>query len=34
LITADEVADAVLWLSGDLAAAVNGQAIAIDGGET
>jgi NAD(P)-dependent dehydrogenase (short-subunit alcohol dehydrogenase family) len=34
LITAEEVADAVLWLSGDLAASVNGQAIAISGGET
>jgi NAD(P)-dependent dehydrogenase (short-subunit alcohol dehydrogenase family) len=33
LITAEEVADAVLWLSGDLAASVNGQAIAISGGE-
>ncbi len=34
LITVDEVAEAVLWLTGDLAASVNGQAIAIDGGET
>ena len=34
LIATAEVADAILWLSGDLAAAVNGQAIAIDGGET
>jgi NAD(P)-dependent dehydrogenase (short-subunit alcohol dehydrogenase family) len=34
LVTVDEVADAVLWLTGDLAAAVNGQAIAVDGGET
>jgi len=33
LIRPDEVAEAVLWLSGDLAAAVNGQAIAISGGE-
>jgi NAD(P)-dependent dehydrogenase (short-subunit alcohol dehydrogenase family) len=34
LVTVDEVADTVLWLSGDRAASVNGQAIAIDGGET
>jgi NAD(P)-dependent dehydrogenase (short-subunit alcohol dehydrogenase family) len=34
LITVEEVAGAVLWLAGDNAAAVNGQAIAIDGGET
>jgi NAD(P)-dependent dehydrogenase (short-subunit alcohol dehydrogenase family) len=34
LVTVDEVAEAVLWLSGDRAASVNGQAIAIDGGET
>jgi 3-hydroxybutyrate dehydrogenase len=34
LVKVDEVADAVLWLSGDRAASVNGQAIAIDGGET
>jgi NAD(P)-dependent dehydrogenase (short-subunit alcohol dehydrogenase family) len=33
LITAEEVGEAVLWLSGDLAASVNGQAIAISGGE-
>jgi NAD(P)-dependent dehydrogenase (short-subunit alcohol dehydrogenase family) len=33
LITVEEVADAVLWLAGDLAAAVNGQAISINGGE-
>jgi NAD(P)-dependent dehydrogenase (short-subunit alcohol dehydrogenase family) len=33
LITPAEVADAVLWLAGELAAAVNGQAIAISGGE-
>lgn len=33
LIRPDEVADAVLWLAGDLAASVNGQAIAISGGE-
>jgi NAD(P)-dependent dehydrogenase (short-subunit alcohol dehydrogenase family) len=30
----DEVAAAVLWLAGDQASAVNGQALAIDGGET
>lgn len=30
----EEVAGAVLWLAGDAASAVNGQAIAIDGGET
>jgi NAD(P)-dependent dehydrogenase (short-subunit alcohol dehydrogenase family) len=29
-----EVADAVLWLCSDAAAAVNGQAIAVSGGET
>jgi NAD(P)-dependent dehydrogenase (short-subunit alcohol dehydrogenase family) len=34
LITTGEVAGAVLWLAGEDAAAVNGQAIAIDGGET
>lgn len=34
LITVEEVSGAVLWLAGDDAAAVNGQAIAIDGGET
>ncbi len=34
LIRVEEVASAVLWLAGDDAAAVNGQAIAIDGGET
>ena len=33
LITVDEVADAVLWLAGDGASAVNGQAIAVSGGE-
>lgn len=33
LITAAEVADAVLWLAGDGASAVNGQAILISGGE-
>ncbi|HET7718000.1 MAG TPA: SDR family NAD(P)-dependent oxidoreductase [Bauldia sp.] len=34
LITVEEVAGAVVWLASDEAAAVNGQAIAIDGGET
>lgn len=34
LISPDEVAGAVLWLASDAAASVNGQAIAIDGGET
>lgn len=34
LVRPEEVAAAVLWLCGDQAAAVNGQAIAIDGGET
>jgi NAD(P)-dependent dehydrogenase (short-subunit alcohol dehydrogenase family) len=33
LITVDEVADAVLWLSGDGASAINGQAIVVSGGE-
>jgi NAD(P)-dependent dehydrogenase (short-subunit alcohol dehydrogenase family) len=33
LITVEEVADTVLWVSGELAASVNGQAIAISGGE-
>jgi 3-hydroxybutyrate dehydrogenase len=33
LITVDEVADAVLWLSGDNASAINGQAIVVSGGE-
>ncbi len=32
LIEPDEVADAVLWLCGESARGVNGQAIAIDGG--
>jgi 3-hydroxybutyrate dehydrogenase len=32
LVSPEEVADAVVWLSGDGAASVNGQAIAIDGG--
>jgi NAD(P)-dependent dehydrogenase (short-subunit alcohol dehydrogenase family) len=30
----DEVADAVRWLCGAAAASVNGQAIAVCGGET
>lgn len=34
LITAGEVAGAVPWLADEDAAAVNGQAIAVDGGET
>lgn len=34
LITPAEVADAVVWLCGDGAASVNGQAIAISGGES
>lgn len=34
LITAQEVAGTVLWLCSDVAAGVNGQAIAINGGET
>ena len=34
LITSAEVADAVVWLCGDGAASVNGQAIAISGGES
>jgi NAD(P)-dependent dehydrogenase (short-subunit alcohol dehydrogenase family) len=33
LITVDEVAGAVVWLAGDSAGAVNGQPIAITGGE-
>jgi NAD(P)-dependent dehydrogenase (short-subunit alcohol dehydrogenase family) len=33
LITVDEVAGAVLWLASDAAGAVNGQPIAISGGE-
>lgn len=34
LITPEEVASAALWLASDQAASINGQAIAIDGGET
>ena len=34
LVQPEEVAAAALWLASDAAAAVNGQAIAIDGGET
>lgn len=34
LVRPDEVAAAVLFLASDAAAAVNGQAIAVDGGET
>lgn len=34
LVTPEEVASAVTWLASESAASVNGQAIAIDGGET
>lgn len=34
LVRPDEVAAAAVWLASDAAGAVNGQAIAIDGGET
>lgn len=34
LVSPEEIAAAALWLASDAAAAVNGQAIAIDGGET
>ncbi|MCX7306348.1 MAG: SDR family NAD(P)-dependent oxidoreductase [Hyphomicrobiales bacterium] len=34
LIQPDEVADAVLWLCGDKAGSITGQAISISGGET
>ncbi|MFN7634677.1 MAG: SDR family NAD(P)-dependent oxidoreductase, partial [Acetobacteraceae bacterium] len=34
LVRPEEVASAVLFLASDAAAAVNGQAIAVDGGET
>jgi NAD(P)-dependent dehydrogenase (short-subunit alcohol dehydrogenase family) len=33
LVTPEEVADAVLWLAGPAAASINGQAIAVAGGE-
>ncbi|HEU0083417.1 MAG TPA: SDR family oxidoreductase, partial [Bradyrhizobium sp.] len=33
LVTPAEVADTVLWLSGDGAGAITGQAIAVAGGE-
>ena len=33
LVTPDEVADSVLWLCGEGAASINGQSIAIAGGE-
>lgn len=33
LITVEEVANAVLWLAGDGASAINGQAIVVSGGE-
>ncbi|HET6505345.1 MAG TPA: SDR family NAD(P)-dependent oxidoreductase [Baekduia sp.] len=32
LLSVDEVADAVLWLASDAAAAINGQALVLDGG--
>jgi NAD(P)-dependent dehydrogenase (short-subunit alcohol dehydrogenase family) len=32
LLTPDEVADTIVWLASDAAAAINGQAIVIDGG--
>jgi 3-hydroxybutyrate dehydrogenase len=34
LVSPTEIANAALWLASEAAAAVNGQAIAIDGGET
>jgi len=34
LIQPAEVADCVLWLCSSAAASVNGQALAVDGGET
>jgi NAD(P)-dependent dehydrogenase (short-subunit alcohol dehydrogenase family) len=34
MIQPDEVAQAVMWLCADAAASVNGQSIAVDGGET
>jgi NAD(P)-dependent dehydrogenase (short-subunit alcohol dehydrogenase family) len=34
MIQPDEVAQAVMWLCSDAAASVNGQSIAVDGGET
>jgi NAD(P)-dependent dehydrogenase (short-subunit alcohol dehydrogenase family) len=34
MIEPDEVAQAVMWLCADAAASVNGQSIAVDGGET
>ncbi len=34
LVRTDEVAAAIKWLASDAAASINGQAIAIDGGET
>jgi NAD(P)-dependent dehydrogenase (short-subunit alcohol dehydrogenase family) len=34
MIQPEEVAEAVMWLCSDAAASVNGQSIAVDGGET
>ena len=34
LIEVDEIADCALWLASDAARSVNGQVIAIDGGES